>query len=335
VATDTGDRLLAALRVRDGVFVSGTALAVELKVSRTAVWKWIHTLVESGYGIESRPRRGYRLVHPPTALHPREVAARLKSRWLGRPTVVMDAIDSTNRGALSDPALGHGAVLAAHRQEAGRGRLGRVWSTPPGTLPFSLVLAPPLRPEWAPRLTLATAVGLVEGIDRATGIGLDIKWPNDLLWEGRKVAGILTEVRSDPDRIVRAVVGVGLNVNTHRGDFDPELAHRATSLAAIGGRDLAPAPLLCQILESLERVYMEMWGEADGSGFGHVMARYREHLVTVGKRVTVSGHATAPYAGRAEGVDDDGGLTVVTDAGRRIRVLSGDVTLSATGSGNP
>ncbi len=323
----TADRLLSALKANSGRFVSGSVLGEALGISRTAVWKQIKNLQAEGYGIESYPHKGYRLVHGPDRLNAREVSERLTGRWLGHPMVVLDEADSTNRVVMRDGTLGHGAVVAARRQTAGRGRLGRVWQGPVGTLCFSLLLTTPLPPHQGQLITLVTAVGLADGVAAATGIELDIKWPNDLLHNGRKVAGILTEVRSDPDRIVRAVVGIGLNANTAAADFDPEVRQRATSLARILGAELPPAELLAHLLAGLEAVYDLLLATPEGAGMAELMDRYRGACVTVGQSVTVRGAAEV-FEGTALAVDDAGALTVQRHDGRRERVFSGDVTLS-------
>ncbi|MDH4228418.1 MAG: biotin--[acetyl-CoA-carboxylase] ligase [Nitrospirota bacterium] len=324
--TRTADRLLARLRCAgsDG-FVSGSVLARELGISRTAVWKQMQVLQGEGYVIESHPRRGYRLAAAPQGLSPREVTALLTSRWLGHPLLVLPEVDSTNRRALDDPALGHGTVLAALRQTGGRGRLGRRWETPTGTVPFSLVLEPAgMPPAGVPLVTLATAVGLAEGIAAHCGVNLDIKWPNDLLWQGRKVAGILTEARTDPDRITRAVVGIGLNVNTRADDLPPEVRPLAASLAEAVGAPVAVAPLLARVLDRLEVIYGYLM---DGQG-GEVLRRYRPLCTTLGREVTVHGAGGDRVTGLAEAVGDDGALVLRVE-GRPVRMYSGDVSLSA------
>ncbi len=329
MSANTTGRLLAALKADTGRFVSGSVLGTALGISRTAVWKQVKKLQAEGYGIESYPHKGYRLVHGPNQLNAREVTDRLTGRWLGHPLVVLDETESTNRVVMQDTDLGHGAVVAARRQTAGRGRLGRVWQGPAGTLCFSLLLSTPLPPHQGQLITLVTAVGLVDGVAAATGIELDIKWPNDLLYHGRKVAGILTEVRSDPDRIVRAVVGIGLNANTAAADFDPEVRDRATSLAQILGAELPPDELLAHLLAGLEAAYDLLLAAPDKAGISGLMERYRHACVTIGKPGTVY-NASEVYQGTALAVDDAGALTVQRHNGRREQVYSGDVSLSGS-----
>ncbi|MFQ5508703.1 MAG: biotin--[acetyl-CoA-carboxylase] ligase [Leptospirillia bacterium] len=329
---ETAGRLVELLRAAGDGFVSGSRLGRELKVSRTAVWKHIKALESEGYGIVTHPRHGYRLAHAPEALHPREVASALSSRWLGSRMVVWQSVDSTNRAAMEDAGLGHGAVVAALCQPSGRGRLGRTWNSPPGSLPFSVVLSPGIPLEHMQTVTLATALGLAQGIEAATGVRVGIKWPNDLIWEGRKLAGILTEARSDPDRVVRSVVGVGLNVTTRTDDFPPELQARAASLEMAGGRDISASSLLAALLNALEPVYDAVLsaGRA-GRDAVDVMHAYRERCITLGRTVTVSGASGQPIYGEAVEVDATGALWIRPEGCEPIRVLSGDVTLNPDG----
>jgi BirA family biotin operon repressor/biotin-[acetyl-CoA-carboxylase] ligase len=302
-------------------------------VSRTAVWKQVRGLQEEGYGIDSAPHRGYRLTGTPEALLPRELARGLATRWLGRELVAYEAVDSTNRAAMRDAALRHGAVVYAFAQSGGRGRLGRAWATPPGSVPFSLVLEPALPPQRAQVLTVAAAVGLVRGIEAACGLKADIKWPNDVLWQGGKLAGILAEVRSDPDRVVRAVVGVGLNVNTAPEAYPPEVRAGAVSLARATGGPVEVAGLMRAVLAALEGAY-DAALSGDPEAFGALLEAYRDRCVTLGREVTVTGRDGAARHGTATGLDELGALWVREADGRTRPVYAGDVTLRVPGAGD-
>jgi BirA family transcriptional regulator, biotin operon repressor / biotin---[acetyl-CoA-carboxylase] ligase len=324
------EALLAELAGAAGGFVSGTRLAASLRVSRTAVWKHVGALRAEGYRIESVPYKGYRLASRPDALLPRELAKGLATAWLGRSLVAYERVDSTNRAAMQDLALPHGAVVYAFTQTGGRGRLGRAWMSPPGSVPFSVLLTPNLAPQRAQLLTLAAAVGLVRGIEAATGLSADIKWPNDVLCRGRKLAGILTEVRSDPDRVARAVVGIGMNVATDPAAFPEAVRARATSLAAALGRPVAAAPLFRAVLAGLEGAFDAVLG-GEAAALDALMAAYRARCVTLGREVVVhaAGRASAGLlAGRAERVDDIGALWIRCADGGAVPVYAGDVTLA-------
>lgn len=328
---NTADRLLAALSDAAGAFVPGSRLGAVLGVSRTAVWKQVNVLKAQGYRIESRPRLGYCLTGRPDTISRRELAARLDTRWLGRNLIVLDETDSTNRYGMEEAWLPHGTVVVAGRQSAGRGRLGRTWETPPGTVPFSIVLCPESAPAQLQLITLATAVGMAEGIAEATDIAVSIKWPNDLLAGGKKIAGILTEARTDPDRVVRAVVGVGLNVATEENDFPDSVRPQATSLAAFSGKKTGPLPVLARVLGRLETVYdlVLAGGEKELST---MLSSYRKRCETIGLAVTVTDRDGRAHTGTATGVDDHGALLVKGKNGKTMPFYSGDVTLSKPGT---
>jgi BirA family transcriptional regulator, biotin operon repressor / biotin---[acetyl-CoA-carboxylase] ligase len=327
------EAVLALLAEAGGGFVSGTRLAEHLGVSRTAVWKHVRTLRAEGYQVPSVPHQGYRLAARTDALLPRELARGLATAWLGRSLVAFERVDSTNRAAMADAELPHGAVVYALRQTGGRGRLGRVWVSPPGSVPFSMVLHPRLAPQRAQALTLAAAVGLVRGIEAATGLSAAIKWPNDVQWEGRKLAGILTEVRSDPDRVVRAVVGVGLNVATAPADFPEEVRPHATSLAAALGTPVAAGSVLRAVLGALEGAFDAVLA-GDAGALAGLLSAYRARCVTLGREVVVRGSGRT-LAGRALRVDDLGALWVRRADGAEEPVYAGDVTLAPAAPTSP
>ena len=210
-------------------------------LSRAAVWKRVHRLKAQGYVIEGSPRRGYRLLAVPDKLLPEEVLQGLKTRVFTGPVHHFETLDSTNDLAkeLAVQGAPEGTVVVAEAQTGGRGRLGREWDSPPGVgLYVSLVLRPMLPPMELPQITLTTAVAVVRAVRRVAGVAPGIKWPNDLLLNGKKLGGILTEMETESDRIRHVVVGLGLNVNNP--GFPPELAATATSLTLTAGRSVFP-----------------------------------------------------------------------------------------------
>ncbi len=218
-------------------YTSGEALSGKLGLSRTAVWKRVEALRTKGYRIDAVPARGYRLVGVPDRLTSLELAPLLSTRELGRTIHHHESLGSTNEVAfrLAQDGAEHGEVVVAEQQTAGKGRRGRVWVSPPGlNLYFSAILRPELPPQRAPELTLVAAVALAEAL-REFGTEAAIKWPNDVQIEGRKVAGILTELSAEPERVHFVVVGVGVNLNSQAGHFPEELREVATSLALAKG----------------------------------------------------------------------------------------------------
>jgi len=252
------------------------------------------------------------------------IRSRLDTRLIGSGILYYPSVESTNDVARALAASGseEGIVVLADEQVSGRGRRGRRWFAPAGTcLLFSLLLRPPLTPQQCARLTMACSLALAEGVEDETGLVIELKWPNDLLIEGRKVAGILTEVVTEGERVAYAIVGIGLNVNL---DFTaPDMAFlegQATSLSRELGAPVAREPLLASILNRLEVRYLAL---CDG-WLPH--QEWRARLVTLHQQVVVSGLGSK-LEGRVEDVDHDGALLLRQKDGQIVRVLTGDVSL--------
>jgi BirA family transcriptional regulator, biotin operon repressor / biotin---[acetyl-CoA-carboxylase] ligase len=319
----THEELILGLLVDGGTdFVSGEALSGKLGLSRTAVWKVVNALRRQGYRIEAVSSRGYRLLETPDRLTALEVLPLLETHDLGRTLHTFETVDSTNVVAfrLGVEGAEHGELVVAEQQTQGRGRRGRSWSSP-GYLNLycSFVLRPELPPQRAPELTLLAAVAVAESL-RAAGVPADIKWPNDLLVGGRKVAGILTELSADPDRIHFVVVGIGVNLNASREDFPKELADSATSVFAVTGRPVPRAAFAAELARRLEE-----WLDLHAAqGFGPVRERWRALSATLGQEVLVTSERRE-IRGVAVDVDEDGALRIRTADGAEERVLAGDV----------
>src|SRR5438105_13413073 len=227
-------QILNALRAANDGSVSGTELSQELGVSRAAIWARIQELRSLGYDIEASPHLGYRLLSAPDVLHADDLMSRLsKTKVIGRNIQVFEETTSTNDviEKLARDGVKEGAVVFAESQSRGRGRLGRKWISPARKgLWFSVLLRPPLRPQSATQLTVAVAIALRNAIELQTGLRAEIKWPNDILVSGKKVAGILTELNAELDRIKYVLVGIGVDVNINTNEFPQELRAQATSL---------------------------------------------------------------------------------------------------------
>jgi len=320
---NTHEELILGLLVDGGPdYVSGEALSGKLGLSRTAVWKVVNALRRHGYHIEAVPSRGYRLQETPDRLTPLEVLPLQETHDLGRTLHAFDAVDSTNVVAfrLAMEGAEHGELVVAEQQTQGRGRRGRSWSSPGHlNLYCSFVLRPELPPQRAPELTLLAAVAVAESL-RAADVPADIKWPNDLLVGGRKVAGILTELSADPDRVHFVIVGIGVNLNVRREDFPPELAETATSVLEVTGRPVLRAAFAAGLARRLED-----WLDLHAAqGFRPVRERWRALSATLGQEVLVTSERRE-IRGVAIDVDEDGALRIRTGDGTEERVLAGDV----------
>lgn len=319
----TRQHLLSRLKEMRGGWVSGGELSRELDISRTAIWKHVCSLRNEGYVIESAPRKGYLLKTTVDRLLPAEISAALRSNRLGSKIVFENEVDSTNRLArdLAISGAVEGTLVIAESQSGGRGRKGRNWYSPPGEgIYVSLVLRPRFQPAEAPKMTLLAGVALAETLIPIVPSRVTIKWPNDVLAGGKKVAGILIEVSTDIDSIGYMIVGVGLNVNTPTGRFPAELRERATSLATESGRTVDRTEILRAFLERLERYYDLIGRE----GFSPVIERWRELSDMAGRRVRVHSFDRS-LEGTIAGIDDEGVLLVKESDGTLHRVISGDV----------
>mgnify|MGYP003861438967 CR=1 FL=1 len=306
-------------------FVSGEDICKNLKVTRTAIWKHIQALREDGYEIEARPRAGYRLTAAPDRLFAEEIRDGLTTDFIGRKVYYSETISSTNDLAkeLARGGAGEGSLVVAEEQTGGKGRLGRGWCSPryKGIF-FSLILYPRVNPSEAAQATMLAAVAVAAAVRDETGVAVGIKWPNDLLVDGKKICGILTELSAEMERINHLVVGIGINANQDAGDFPEEFRHSATSLKLQAGRAVSRVRLLQAALGQFEEWY-KIWLTR---GFEPVLAKWKEMSVTLNCPVRVS-TLNMSWEGWAEDVDGDGALLVRLPDGKLQRFLSGEVSL--------
>lgn len=314
--------ILTCLKETDG-YVSGQELCDRLGVSRTAVWKVIGQLREEGYEIEAVRSRGYRLCGAGDVLSEAEIASVLETKSLGRNLRFIDEIDSTNNEIrrMAENGAPDGTLAIAEIQTAGKGRRGRAWTSPRGSgIWMSFLLRPDFAPEYASMLTLVAAMAVERGIREQTGLDCQIKWPNDIVLNGRKICGILTEMSTEEDSIRYVVVGIGINVNTK--DFPEEISKTATSLAIETGHIVRRAPLVASILKAWEGFYETYKKTLDLS---LLKEEYNSHLVNIGREVKVLA-PKGDYLGISHGITDTGELIVETN-GEMREVMSGEVSV--------
>ena len=319
-------QILNALRAAGDSAVSGAELSQRLQVSRAAVWARIDDLRALGYDIEASPHRGYRLLSAPDVLHADDLISRLgQTRIIGRDIRVFQETTSTNDviDKLARDGVKEGVVVFAESQTLGRGRLGRKWVSPARQgLWFSVLLRPGLRPQEITRLTVASATAVRRAIESQTGLEPQIKWPNDILVHGKKVAGILTEMSGELDHVKYVILGIGVNANLSQGDFPAELRRLATSLKAEWGRPISRPDLAVAILRELDHDYARL---AAGQ-FAAVADEWEEHGATIGQAVEIR-IGERRLRGRAEALGEDGELLLRTEHGRLERIIGGDVTV--------
>lgn len=316
-------KILSALREGSA---SGAELSQTLGISRAAIWARIEELRSLGYDIVASPHQGYRLLNSPNLLHADDLLSRLGvTRVIGRDIRVFRETTSTNDiiDKLARDRAKEGIVVFAQSQTKGRGRLGRRWLSPAGKgLWFSLLLRPNLHPQQVTRLTVSTATALRRAIEQQTGLKPEIKWPNDILLSGKKVAGILTELHAELDRISYVIVGIGVDVNLNPADLPPDLRKTATSLKIALGRDVPLAELAVRLLKTLDDDYARVIA----GGFPAVADEWERHCSTLGRRVSITVGDRLLH-GRAESLGDDGALLLRTDHGHLERIIGGDVAL--------
>jgi BirA family biotin operon repressor/biotin-[acetyl-CoA-carboxylase] ligase len=316
------DALLTLLAENTTIVISGPKIAREIGVTRHTVWRWVEKLRGIGVNVKGHPHTGYRIEQIPDILAPRLLSHRLSGCIFGRRIFHFFKADSTNTVAmrLGDEGEIHGTVVIAEEQTAGRGRAGRSWiSERSAGIYASILLRPLIPPVQTPLLTLAAGLAAREAIAQETGLSPDIRWPNDILLGGRKVCGILTEMRAEPDRVHYAVIGIGINVN--QSAMPDELADIATSLQIVTGRLHSRVELLIRLLRQLERYYNVLSSE----GSGPILKRFAEvSSYCQGKRVLIR-TVGETFDGITAGLEPNGVLRVRKKDGRVEPVISGDV----------
>lgn len=306
-----------------GDYVSGQELCDHLGVSRTAVWKVIRQLQEDGYAIEAVRNRGYCLRESGDVFTREELAGTLSTDWVGKNLVFLDLVDSTNNRArqLAEQGAPEGTLVVAVEQSAGKGRRGRSWVSAGGTgVWMSLLLRPDFMPECASMLTLVAAMAVEEGIRQVAGLESQIKWPNDVILDGKKVCGILTEMSTEMESIHYVVIGIGINVGIR--EFPEEIRQVATSLALCTQKPVKRADLAAAVAKAWEYYYGRFLQTMDLS---LLMEAYNQKLVNRNRQVKVMGSATG-FSGIARGINKKGELLVETDEGLKA-VMSGEVSV--------
>ncbi|WP_462405346.1 biotin--[acetyl-CoA-carboxylase] ligase [Gracilibacillus sp. Marseille-QA3620] len=318
-------QLIHALTNAGDDYISGQYLADIAGCSRTAVWKHIDALRKEGYEIEAIKKKGYRILPRKNRLTETEILMGLETEFIGRSIHAYETVPTTQTIASDLAAKGadNGTIVISEEQTEGKGRLRRTWYSPhQGGIWMSLIVKPDIPPYHAPRLTLLTAVAAVLAI-RETGVNAGIKWPNDVLVNGRKIAGILTEMHAEADQIHSVIIGIGINVNQERQDFNEDIQSLATSLAIEKGEMLDRALFLQRFLSRFEQLYLLFLEK----GFLPIKELWETYSVTIGQRVTVA-TAQSSFTGLASGINEDGILMVKDEqTGVQRLVYSGDITI--------
>lgn len=316
-------KILNILRNNRDEYISGEKLSEELGITRAGIWKHIKSLKESGYVIESISNRGYKLVSTPDIIDYEEILPFLTTRYMGRNFIHYDEVDSTNiqcRRECNNKPI-EGMVIAAEEQTSGKGRLGRSWVSPKGTgVWMSVVLTPNISPMVAPRTTLIGAAAVYMAL-REMDSSVGIKWPNDIVINGKKICGILAEMNAEMERVNYVIMGIGINVNME--SFPEDLNDKATSLKNELGNEVDRKKLVASILNNLEDLYEEFRNTGDIS---RVIEICREGSLLINKEVRVI-NGNSEVICTVLDIDDDGELIVRHKDGVVSRVISGEVSV--------
>jgi BirA family biotin operon repressor/biotin-[acetyl-CoA-carboxylase] ligase len=316
-------KILHILRNQEG-YVSGQELCERFGVSRTAVWKAINQLKEEGYEIEAVQNKGYHIVACPDVISAEEVRSLLTTVWVGSEISYFSVIDSTNTRAkrMAEEGASHGTLVLADEQTGGRGRRGRSWKTPPkSAIAMSLIVRPDLLPEKASMMTLLMGMAVASACKEMVTKPVSIKWPNDVVIDGKKICGILTEMSAEMEEIHYLVIGTGINVNVK--EFPEEIRETATSLALEEGHEINRAEVICKTMKYFEQYYDNFMEHGDLSG---LMEQYNELLVNRDSHVRVLEPKNA-YNGIARGINERGELLVEREDGTVVCVYAGEVSV--------
>lgn len=317
------NKILEELYINKGNYISGEVLRTKLGVSRTAIWKHINALKSEGYNIETIPRKGYMLLEMEDKLLPKEIEVLISNNTIGKEIVYFDSIDSTNSYAKKEAnKLKDGTVILSEEQLLGRGRRGRNWTSPKGTgIWMSLVLKPNIPPTEGVKMTQIAAAAVCKSIRELTGLNALIKWPNDIVINGKKICGILTEMAGELNEVNYIVVGIGINVNTD--GFSSELKKKATSLFIEGGRKIDRRELVVNILKNFEALYNIYIKDLD---LNETLAIVKNYSAILGKEIKII-QGNLEKKARAIDINDEGLLLVQMDDGSEQLISSGEVSI--------
>lgn len=315
--------LLRLFEASPGQYVSGESMSNELGVSRTAIWKKIRKLEEAGYRFEASRRLGYRLLSVPDKLSIDDLKRQLKSDTFGKSILLFDSVESTQNlaRAAAEEGAAEGTLFIAEQQVSGRGRMGRQWVSPRGKgIWMSMVLRPTVPIHFAPQLTLLTAVALCRSLKKLTALPIGIKWPNDLLIDGKKISGILLESAAEEERLRYVIAGIGISVNLETEDYAEELLDKATSLAIASGQKWDRVDVIADFLKEWEQLY-SLYQE---QGFSSIITLWEALSVSLGRKVRLL-TPQGDMVGVPIGLDESGAIRIRQEDGTEKSVFSAEM----------
>ncbi len=305
-------------------FVSGEEIGDILDISRAAVWKHIDRLKKEGYKIESVKNRGYKLYGEPDIVNEAEITEGLNTAFIGSSVVCLLSVDSTNNKAkeLAEAGAADGTVVFAEKQTMGKGRRGRAWSHEAGkAIAVSLILKPDIVPENAPKITLIMGLAVCKTLREQCGADAKIKWPNDIIINGKKVCGILTEMTTEDEYIKYVICGAGINVGQE--SFPEELERLATSVYIETGRSFLRKDIIKTLLKNFEDYYMNF---ISNKNFMEFIEAYKKYCINIGRPIRAI-YENKEVRGTGIDVNSSGELIMLDENGNEITLRSGEVSV--------
>ncbi len=318
-------KILKLLKDSGNDFVSGQKISEVLGVSRAAIWKHINIIKEDGYEIEAISRKGYRIISSPDILTFEEIRNYLNTEYIGKNIIYYDSIGSTNSKAkeLAEAMQEHGTIIISEEQTTGHGRLGRNWISPKFKgIWMSIILRPNIITENISQITLLGAAAVQKAIMKM-GINTNIKWPNDIVLNGKKVCGILTEMSGEIDHINYLVMGIGINVNLEEEDIPLDLKDVATSIKIESGKYMERKILLANILNIFEELYIDF---VQNDNIKETIDICRKNSMLIGKEIQLINKGKVTTA-KAMDISDKGELVIENNLGKIEYVVSGEVSV--------
>jgi len=321
-------KVLSFLQSHENEYLSGQDLSDVLKISRVAVWKHIEKIRSLGYNIKSKQKRGYKFVSSTNKLLPWEISKMLTTKLIGKRIYYFDTIDSTQTFALqiSKKNKENGSLVIAEKQTGGQGRLKRKWRSPTGGIWFSIILHPELEISDTTIIPLATSFALANAIKKTCKINVNVKWPNDITKDGKKLAGILIDTSIQGSKIENLVLGIGINFNVNVIQLEKQLKNTpnfygVTSLSLFKN-DIQQIELLIQFLLELEKVIYDL---TNGKRL-QIIKEWSTYAEMLGKSIHVNTNK-GKISGTAKKIDSDGGLIIKTER-KNEKIFVGDIILS-------
>ncbi|MGE7184724.1 biotin--[acetyl-CoA-carboxylase] ligase [Peribacillus sp. NPDC006672] len=318
-------KLMEALSKADGAFKSGQEIAEYIGCSRTAVWKHIEDLRSEGYNVEAVRKKGYRIISAPEKVSESEIQLGLETKTIGKMIHYQETVESTQKIAhqLANEGVQEGTLVVAEEQLSGKGRLMRSWHSPKFSgIWMSLILRPKIPIHEAPQLTLMAAVAVAQAIEDTTDLKPQIKWPNDILVNRKKVVGILTEMQAESDRIHSVIIGIGMNINQKLVDFPEDLHEKATSLFIESGETVSRSMVIQRALFRLENLYDLYLNE----GFMPIKDLWESYAISLGQVIKAS-TVNDTIVGKALGITDSGVLLLEDGKGTIHSIYSADIEI--------